>query len=407
MITPALLGRLARVVLISTIAAYLLLGIRGVQDKGGLSGYIAASDFRQTITVAAVIAQGDGSLTYDLATQQRVQMQIVSPYTTLMPFIYPPLLAILFAPAYNLLGATGMTVVWLLVSLSLLILSLLLLRRALPQPPQPFFTSFPVLLILSSYPVFAIFLLGQISMVALLGLALSYYYLRRGREGLAGLALALVLLKFQLLPALLLVLLFKRRWRMLASFAAASGGFYLFAAIFIGFGWPLAYLNTLQAQNGWPNIILAKPQLMQSWYGLTFTLFANQTVAMVAFGLLVLLTVGLLLWLWQRLPWQPEGVQWSLGWAATLVAALLITPYLHPHDLVVLALPALIVGDGRVRALLETNIWRGLVAVLLGIWLVIPLGYGGLPITVPLLALTLLLLTRAVQPAAQPQPLPG
>ncbi|HUS14895.1 MAG TPA: hypothetical protein VM536_07725, partial [Chloroflexia bacterium] len=90
------------------------------------------------------------------------------------------------------------------------------------------------------------------------------------------------------------------------------------------------------------------PSLMQNWRGQIVRLLgdtpsANLLALVLAGGTLVLVAL-----LWRgpgnRGRWEPGTPNWDRRWAATLLAALLITPYLLPHDLCLAIVPGWILA---------------------------------------------------------------
>lgn len=413
MLASALRPRLLLPFLLFVLLAYGTLTWQQVSSSGSMDRYAARTDFFQMMTGAAILHNGDAAHLYDLATQDRVQISNTSAgflHKELLPFNHPPLLAAIFAPIYGGLGLGGSFLVWSVTNLLLLFLiyqlycSLPLLQR-LSRANLILYC----LATLTYYPLFTTFLLGQTSLLLLLGLSLAYYWFIRGNEFVAGASLGLLLFKPQLLPLFLLVIVFMRRWQAVKGFAVATLAFYLLAVPAAGFDWPLGYATILLKTSNWPSLAVVNPFIMQSWRGLTSNLFGIGPANNIAFLLLAAATVALLLWLWQRTGWHPQSERWPLLFAATVIGAVLTSYHLLPHDLTVLLLPGLILA-AHMRGLADGQRDRWTVVLLLG-WL-LPLarlaGYATLPLSLlPMLAALGLLIHELRQPTAQPQPLPG
>jgi hypothetical protein len=156
----------------------------------------------------------------------------------------------------------------------------------------------------------------QTSMFALFLLSLTYYGLQRGRNALAGGALALSLIKPQTMALLLVVSLFRLGKRGLIAFAAT-----LVAMLALAFGlmpdWPVHWW----ASASW--ITQEAGRAVPTIWGLSWYLFSQYWPG-------VILLIGLLL-----------TVLLNTEFSFVLTAGLLMPVYMKPYDLVLLFIPAL------------------------------------------------------------------
>jgi hypothetical protein len=97
------------------------------------------------------------------------------------------------------------------------------------------------------------FHLGNINVVLLLLLCLSVYALLKSRSLMAGILFALVVLTKPFFLILILPLLFRKKWRMLASFCGTLIMAFLIPAIFFGFSksvfWHTEWIRTMFDHN--------------------------------------------------------------------------------------------------------------------------------------------------------------
>ncbi|HMA36299.1 MAG TPA: glycosyltransferase family 87 protein, partial [Chloroflexia bacterium] len=201
-------------------------------------------------------------------------------------------------------------------------------------------------------------ILGQTSALALFGLAAGVVSLAHRQPRGAGLALALVGVKPQLLLLPLLALVCQRRWRALAWCAAASALLIGAGALLTGPQALFDYITLLRSADyaGYENL----PQ-MQSWRALIEgTLGLQGAPAALLDGIGMLLAMILVAWAW-RTPAPPadsdlgrgvgRGVggwglgvggwapYWDLRMALTMLLIPLFTPHLHMHDLLIWLVP--------------------------------------------------------------------
>ncbi len=340
---------------------HLLVWQRTVALRGGIDAQAVQSDFSATLTGALVIRQGQGAQLYDLASQRAAQSTILDlPDTTqsdtVLPYIHPPFEALLVAPLLALSYGT-LYLLWNALSLLAFVAALLLLART---TPLPWAVGLVALAALGSFsPVHQGLILGQSSPLILLGLCGAYAALRQRRDTLAGVALALVVLKPQLLLVVGLLLLLQRRWRTLI----VCGGIIALASVaamaVLGPLWPLRYARFLASISQWGGSHNEYPQIMYNWRGLLVNLLGSTDSAAIGplVGLLMLATLGALVWAW----WRSRAATGDdadraneLLWALAVPAAILIAPHLYIHDLTLLALSAWLVLHQ-----IAAGVWRG------------------------------------------------
>jgi hypothetical protein len=338
-------------ILLLLAAFQLLMWYVPVQGRGGPDIYARGIDFAATLTGANIVRDGDGKNLYDLAEQRRAQAAVLGDHITLqdgsvLPYLHPPFEALLVAPLLMLSYGT----LYLLWS-GLIILafggSLTLLARTLPLRGG---AAWLLPTALCSYQgLFQSLWLGQSSPLVLLGLTGAYVGLRRGRDGWAGVALALVAIKPQMLLVVGLVLLLMRRWRPLLVCGALLAAVSVAAMPVLGVLWPLRYARFLSGIAQWGDAFHEYPAIMHNWRGLTFNLFNGVAPWLVgpSVTVLTLLAFGGLGWAWWRargaLRHDNWGVSADLLWALACLLAVLVAPHLYTHDLTTLALPAWII----------------------------------------------------------------
>ncbi|MEO8286852.1 MAG: glycosyltransferase family 87 protein [Chloroflexota bacterium] len=384
------LQKIAVAVAVALIIGYLLLWAQNVQETGGPDGYIRGTaqrgpvDFISTLTGALVLRNGDGPQLYNLETQRDAQNSIFRGYrpslstAEILPYNHMPFEALLIAPFMGL-PYPIVFALWTLLCGIAVGMSLGLMDGGLP-------VARPVGWVLSmaacSYlPLIRGLMLGQNSALVLLGLCALYVSLKRQQYGWAGAALVLIALKPQVLPAVLLVLVLQKHWKVLGIFAAMLAGMSIAAMPLLGVGWPLDYARLLVGVAGWSSTGAIDPAIMHNWRGLLTNLFGSSAPGIVTplFVLFSLLSIGLIVWSWLRSrvgnsDAEPDEEliednhsyvpRRDLLWALVGIVAVLTSLHLNPHDLTLLIFPAWIIGAYATSGLWSKGVSRLWVALL-------------------------------------------
>ncbi len=194
-------------------------------------------DFQAFYVGTEMVSHGEGSRLYDFDGQAAAQTRYVDPtrQVTLpdMPFLYPAAITLLFLPFAKFSMAAAYAS-WTVINLLILVATVRLLQKMLPLPHD----NRPVLAAVLFAPVYDCLLTGQVSVVILFLFTLAFYFLLRSRPLLAGFALGLATLKFQVVLGLLAVLALRRMWRVLAG--PAIGGSVVAGVSVLITGWRAA-----------------------------------------------------------------------------------------------------------------------------------------------------------------------
>src|SRR5579875_1984287 len=207
--------------LFATAAAGLLLGLVGVYANLLLSGAVRAGESGLMVYVATarLIVNGGAGHIYDPRFLEPFERALLTPLPLhgVSPFLYPPFVALILTPL-GLLPYPVACVLWLAVNLTVLAAVLVGLQRYGRTTPLTWWPG-----ALSFLPVFMALAVGQVSILIFGAFTGAFLALQRGRDEIAGLALAVALVKPPYVLPFLLVLLLRRRFRALAAFAAAAG----------------------------------------------------------------------------------------------------------------------------------------------------------------------------------------
>jgi hypothetical protein len=347
---------------------------------GSPTGLFTQTDYPAVVLASRMVSSGDGAQLYDLDRQLAGQQQLIregyihQPLDAplLYPYPYAPFVAVLNAPFAAQSPLVAMAI-WDLINIVCMALGLWVLVSALPLD-----TLTRCLLLLGGLTCFPFIVnleQGQSSGVIMLGMAVGIARLRRGDDLGGGVALGLLLLKVQWLPFLVLVLLFKGRWRALLGIAATDLVLFLLSLLTMSTGWIPGFLDMLQRAQRFDPALALTPWASHSLTGQLAALFLGSAANVSAAGneairnitlAATILAAGLVVLLW-RGPWRPGSRNWHGAMAFTILVSAFTNLQLNTHDLCLLAVPAALgvayfqvsVGMGSLG-----RVWYGLVLAL-------------------------------------------
>ena len=288
-------------------------------------------DLRAFYTAGINVRTGHAAQLYDYDGQQQTQRALFGDHGQTLPFLYPAFAALPFALA-SLLPYREAFLLVLLANLGCLYLSARLLLACYPQAELS--SGMLTALYLSFFPMAIALMQGQVSCLLLLIFSAFYCLLVARRPFLAGLCLALALLKFQLaLPVVLLYLVWKRL-RVVGGFVSGGAVLGLLSVALTGPAGAVSYLRLLRgvsARN------LTNPATAKVKYGMNAADMPNLHglaarllhPGLAGTALLLFLSVAVLFWAGRR----------NASIAIALPAAMLVSYHLQPYDLVLLLLP--------------------------------------------------------------------
>ena len=180
---------------------------------------------------------------------------------------------------------------------------------------------------------------GQISTVALFALAVALWLDVRDRHFAAGLVLGCLVYKPTLVAVPVLVFLAAGQWSLLAGVAAAAGAETLVAVWLVGAGPFDQYVHILVSLAAAPDTIQLFPAESHSIRGFVRLLAPFEPAVRIATALGLVGAVAAAAWVWRSLDDR------RLRWAALTLAMAAGSPHLLTYDLVLLAVPLMLVYD--------------------------------------------------------------
>ena len=312
------------------------------------------SDFVTFYAAAKLLRENSASL-YDIDRQFAYQKQI-APLQDVLPFVYPPITAILLSP-----------LAWLPFSSAFLLMTLFnggllwhgirRLTRELNMTPDQ--CHWLVVFTVCNYGLHHVLYQGQTSVIVLYLLIAFVLADKRSSPVRSGLSSGFLSLKPQYLLLPNLVLLLQRRWRALILGIGVTVGLMAAAFLLIGIDSFWQYLalagRMTTVERDWWNRLRG----MHNLRALTITWLpgAWKDYAWGLSGALVLAGIG-----WVNLG---SRVEFRRRWITNMLGLLLVTPHLFTHDLTLLILPcALYLSLCSERVPLLTGIGLALLGLL-------------------------------------------
>lgn len=365
----------------------LTLGIR--------SGVIGRTDFRSMYS-AGYLERTHPLQLYDLDAQQQVQNRLISRGDRPLPFFHPGIEALLFVP-FSLLPYPAAYVAYIAFNIVLIALCVLIGLRAFAAP-IPFLQPRPGLIVLLFLPVWVAVFQGQDSIVFFLLLVIAWNQADDGKPFHAGLFLGLAMFKFQIALPLACLLALRKGGRLVQGFLIGTAS--IVAVSFAAS--PQSPSNLVQLLH---NAALAggsahashqsyiSPLRMANFRGLLFAFFRHHLTAHAL--LAVNLAASALFLVLIAVPFR-RVTDDRLAFSAALMACLLTSYHLYPHDLTPLLLPIVAIAAAPLP-------WRRVLPLALCLVPILLLVFAGAD-SLFLLTIPILLSIGAILIERQPKP---
>ena len=321
------------VVLFIAALSAVVLGTYAAQWLSVPASWQRGSDFSASYVAAQLWRDGQGDQLYNQTLEAQRHAAINSPgFVTDLPFITPPLTAVLAAPLtpLNPQAAYHAAAV---IEVLLLVAAAVVASRAAPWPPGTGLGQRPLMTVaaLASVATLAVALLAQWDGVCAVAVATAYAMWRRGRPGWAGFALAfgICLVKPHLGVGLAAFLIGRRDRHAVAGAAGAIALEGTASLVLVGPAASRAWFGALALSLGHspPASTQGVSGFFASWLGWGPVTVVLATIAAVA-------AVGACAVLGARSRTAPRLLEPALGGAVAL--SLLAAPHLLGHDLALL-----------------------------------------------------------------------
>lgn len=279
---------------------------------------------------------------YDFVSQEesyRLLFSGTSAVTGSLPFVYPPVIAFLFAP-FSQLSLLNAYYLWSALSFVLYCTVIFVVLRNLPYSKLDRFIAF--LLSASFFPFLMECLAGgQLSVITLLLFAVIYLCLRRGREFAAGIALGLGAFKPPLFVVFSLFMLTEKRFRLLSGAVLASALLVVPSLYLVGVQGFFSYLTQASRYSYGNELLPGKTLNVEKGAGL-FVLFWRALPGMQILARVLYIAAAALSFV-AYFRAMRRCSSFSLRLAAQISLSLFLSVWVGVYDLTVLALPLLLV----------------------------------------------------------------
>jgi hypothetical protein len=316
------------------------------------------TDFSAFYTGGKIVASGNSSNLYDLATQQRVEgaFTVRTHSAGFLPYNHAPFETVLLAPLASFPYVTACWIWW---ACNLLpgYFVLLLLRPHLPSLNTHI--ALAVLGLGIFLPLLSAECQGQDSILSLLLFTVCFVSLARDRAWIAGSALALTTYKPQLALVMIAVLAVtsEKRWRILAGFFETCLGLAALSIMTVGWRACTAYPGFVGRFATGFDDAKSRTEMMPNLRGLMYASFGTH-LSHHAFVLLVGAASAVLL---LAAAWAPQGKEATvrgrhLQFALAVTVTELVAYHGFLHDMTLLLLPLFLVWNSLAETGLHT--WR-------------------------------------------------
>lgn len=288
-------------------------------------------DFANLYVAARIVLQGCGRQLYDPALQHDFQARYFGGAGTY--FVHPPFETLVYLP-FSLLAPARAYLAWCLFKMLLLIA----VARTLAQsvltnwswrallPPALLFV-----------PILLDFLHGQDSLLLLFFLVSAFAALDGGNDFASGCFLACGLFKFHLILTLAIFVLLSGRKKVLAGFASVAAILLLMSVSISGWGFLISYPRFLLYFSHLPLAGVSNQQManLRGLFGLVFPDRPGAALGLTVFSSLLVLWLAASQWIGLA---RHANHALGLAFANVLIAAILASYHVSPHDLTIVLL---------------------------------------------------------------------
>jgi hypothetical protein len=292
----------------------------------GLNSALGGLDFRTFYSAGHMVRSGEAVQIYDIVSEKRVQDALVAPRQEALPFFNPAYAALPFV-LLSLFGYKAAYFIFFSLNFMMAVFAAAVMRPYLAGIADVW-QGLPTFLFLCFVPVGIALREGQLSLIMLLLCCTCFAASQTSRPFVAGLLLALALIKFQIALPMAVLFLAWRRWRFVAGFASggvALAGISLWITGINGSGgfWHSIVSSSVSSST---TVAMSQMSRMANIYGFFYSISNGahwgQVLAIVCSGLI-------LLWGMFQRPSIPMA----------LLIGILVSFHLYQYDLSLLLLP--------------------------------------------------------------------
>jgi hypothetical protein len=309
----------------------------GLVDR---TGRLKVPDFLQFYTYGSLIRAGQSSHLYDAHAHAQMAALRVDRRLALTGFHpnYSPVIALLMAPL-AVLTFLQAAAVWSAISLLLYGIAVVLLTRTTETLRADPLT---IAMLAASWPaLFVVLRYGQISALTLACLSAAVWLHKHGHPLGSGVVLGLLAYKPNLLIAPALIVLLAREWRLMSGLLLGTA---LELSLAVAVAGPRAfaeYVQILIALGKRPDLVQLYSTESHSFRGLIQAVASDNRILAAA------LVAGVAFATWAGCRIWRNSDDGRVRWSALTLAMLFASPHLLTYDLLLLAVPLILIGDWR------------------------------------------------------------
>lgn len=309
--------------------------------------YLWRADFSVFYTGGYIVRNLQGAMLYDHDLQAVTQHTILNGRSFsdgLLPFDYPPHVAILFTP-FTLIPRSIAFIIWTLLQIGILVWCISLLSKISSEWPRDQ-RLLMIITVLAFPPLLRNFLLGAFSLLMLACLLQIYLSLKNMNESQAGLWLIVGSLKPQAILFPVAMLLAAKRWKTISVSALIGLMIFTLSSYILGWRIWLDFFNKLLEVGQYFGIYGFRPDSMNTFRGTLTLILGYQQSELINWVsiLALLLSVTYVLYLWRR-RWDPISKTFRLRFALTLTLSSLFSLHAYQQDSLLLIAPAILFYD--------------------------------------------------------------
>ena len=325
------------------------------------SGQIKGADFLHFYALAHIGSTDAGGFA-DWEHVRQAQLRAVPESTDhIYPPVYGPQVAVALAPLARFDYTTAL-LLWTVLSTGLYFAAFAVALKDAPVVRQ--YSSLALIGAVGFPPLWFLLQHGQLSAVALGIVVAAAVLLRRGRVGLTGALLGLLIYKPPLFAPMLAIVVLGGSWTAAAAMVLSGLVELAATAAWVGIDGLRRYLELLLQLPGMAAMMAARPYQMHSLRAFWMLLVPNATAASFLYAITAATAVVVAAYAWR---YTRDS---RLRMSALLLGAALASPHLYVYDLVILAPVWIWLTDWFLREPLPATFGRvlyvGYVATLMG-----------------------------------------
>jgi hypothetical protein len=282
-----------------------------------------------------------------MAAQARYQLQFMGGWVFeggVLLFPNPPFVALILSPL-SILPLNAAFYLWSFIQLGLIIWLIFgFNRHFIDWSKQE--RLLMVTAILAFWPLAKTLLLGQFSIILLIGLFQTFIAMKNLKLTQSGLWLVLLAIKPHTLFIPAMMTLNKRNWRMAASALIVGIFLFIFTSLFLGIKPWIQYIQNLLTMSTFYGKLGVNPSGEYTLRGVLSNLLGNSQGNLTNLISSSILLCGMIyvgfLW-WKDV--SAGSSKFSLYFAFTILLTVILSLHLNPHDALVLVLPAVLFYD--------------------------------------------------------------